>query len=85
MKENDSPLFYVKLRSDFDEKYNESCSQNSLFPQIDDPYQKAAGRINSDKIYPVFKVIGKNDILIPDDKGQLLQINSMIFKFVEPK
>jgi len=79
----ESVHFYVTLKDDFNEKFQENKAQN-LFDDLDNPYQDAMNRLTPGKIYPVMNV-GEDGraITVIDDLGRLWTAVTGLFKYAE--
>jgi len=79
----ESAHFYVTLKDDFNERFQENEVQN-LFDDLDNPYKDAMKRLTPGKIYPVMNVGDDGRaITVIDDLGRLWTAVTGLFKYAE--
>ncbi|MCK5734991.1 MAG: hypothetical protein KAH21_00880 [Spirochaetaceae bacterium] len=79
----ESVHFYVSLKDDFTERCQENELQ-TLFDDLDNPYQDASSRLTPGKVYPVMNVGDDGRRLtVIDDLGRLWTAVTGLFKYAE--
>ncbi len=76
------PLFYVRLRDDFDAAL-EARGKSPCFPGMEDPALEVSHHVSTGRVYPVMQVRGSHCLMILDDTGFLYEAPREFFKFAE--